>query len=91
VFTREGTQVTYARVATDYATFGWLCDVLRRPCHRGRGLGARLSEAVVARFRPMRLKRLLLSTHDAHELYSRVGFVPVPHPERLMILDPSDG
>lgn len=28
----------------------------------------------------------MLATLDAHELYARVGFVPVPDPERLMIL-----
>jgi len=90
VFTRDGTKVAYARVATDCATFGWLCDVYVDRDHRGRGLGTRLSEAVVARRRPMQLKRLLLSTLDVHEVYSRVGFVPMPHPEMLMILSPSD-
>lgn len=54
--------------------------------HRGRGLGGRLSEAVVARLEPMRLKRVLLATRDAHELYVRAGFVPLPDPEMLMIL-----
>ena len=89
VFTSEGTQVAYARVATDHATFGWLCDVYVDRDHRGRGLGTRLSEAVVATLRPMGLKRVLLSTLDAHKVYARVGFVPVPDPEKLMILDQS--
>jgi len=89
-FTQDGTQVAYARVATDHATFGWLCDVYVDRDHRGRGLGKRLSEAVVSSLRPMRLKRLLLSTLDAHEFYARVGFVPMPHPEMLMILGPSE-
>ncbi|MFC7596002.1 GNAT family N-acetyltransferase [Terrabacter sp. GCM10028922] len=89
VFTSEGTQVAYARVATDHATFGWLCDVYVDRDHRGRGLGTRLSEAVVATLRPMGLKRVLLSTLDAHKVYARVGFVPMPDPEKLMILDQS--
>jgi predicted GNAT family acetyltransferase len=89
VFTSEGTQVAYARVATDHATFGWLCDVYVDRDHRGRGLGTRLSEAVVATLRPMGLKRVLLSTLDAHKVYARVGFVAVPDPEKLMILDQS--
>jgi GNAT superfamily N-acetyltransferase len=58
--------------------------------HRGRGLGVRLSEAVVATLRPMRLKRVLLATADAHEVYARIGFVPMPNPETLMILGGSD-
>lgn len=36
---------------------------------------------------PYRLKRVLLSTRDAHEVYAKAGFVPVPHPESLMILN----
>ncbi|MGO4600324.1 GNAT family N-acetyltransferase [Terrabacter sp. 2YAF2] len=88
-FTSDGTQVAYARVVTDHATFAWLCDVYLDRDHRGQGLGTRLSEAVVAKLRPMGLKGVLLSTLDAHDLYARVGFVPMPNPEKLMILDQS--
>lgn len=88
-FTPDGTQVAYARVATDHATFAWLCDVYVDRDHRGQGLGTRLSGAVVAKLRPMGLKRVLLSTLDAHDVYARVGFVPMPNPEKLMILDQS--
>lgn len=90
VFKSDGTQVAYARVATDHATFAWLCDVYVDRDHRGRGLGMLLSEAVVARLRPLQLKRVLLATLDAHELYARVGFVPMPDPEMFMILGDSD-
>lgn len=89
VFTPDGSQVAYARVATDHATFAWVCDVYVAPDHRGRGLGNRLSETIVATLRPMGLKRVLLSTLDAHEVYARVGFVPMPDPEKFMILDQS--
>jgi len=88
-FAGNGSQVAYARVATDYATFAWLCDVYVDRDHRGCGLGTRLSEAMVATLRPMNLKRVLLSTLDAHDVYARVGFVPMPNPEKLMILDHS--
>jgi N-acetylglutamate synthase-like GNAT family acetyltransferase len=86
VFTHDGSQVAYARVATDHATFGWLCDVYVDRAHRGRGLGNRLLEAVMETLRPMRLQRVLLATADAHEVYARIGFAPVPNPERLMIV-----
>ncbi len=85
-FTTDGVQVAYARVATDHATFAWLCDVYVDRDHRGRGLGSRLSEAVVTKLRTMRLKRVLLSTLDAHEVYGRVGFVPIPCPGQFMLL-----
>lgn len=87
VFAADGAQVAYARVVTDHATFAWVCDVYVAHAHRGRGLGTRLSGAIVTKFRPMGLKRVLLSTLDAHEVYARVGFVPMPNPEKLMILD----
>jgi GNAT superfamily N-acetyltransferase len=86
VFTSEGTQVAYARVVTDHATFAWLCDVYVDRNHRGRGLGTTMAETVVAELRPLRLKRVMLSTLDAHEVYARAGFEPMPNPERLMIL-----
>jgi N-acetylglutamate synthase-like GNAT family acetyltransferase len=91
IFTSDGSQVAYARVVTDHATFAWLCDVYVDPDHRGRGLGNRLVETVVAGLRPMRLKRVLLATNDAHDVYARVGFAPMPHPERFMSLGPDDG
>ncbi|MGW9303204.1 GNAT family N-acetyltransferase [Streptomyces cyaneofuscatus] len=82
----DGDQVAYARVVTDRATFAWLCDVYVAPAHRGRGLGARLATAVRDHLAPYALKRTMLATVDAHELYAKVGFVPVPDPELLMIL-----
>jgi hypothetical protein len=38
-FAGDGSQVAYARVATDYATFAWLCDVYVDRDHRGYGSG----------------------------------------------------
>ncbi|MFI1225678.1 MULTISPECIES: GNAT family N-acetyltransferase [unclassified Streptomyces] len=88
VYDAEGTQVAYARVVTDRATFAWLCDVYVDPAHRGRGLGVRLATAVRDHLAPYRLKRTLLATLDAHELYAKVGFVPVADPTMLMVLSP---
>ena len=84
----EGAQVAYARVVTDHATFAWLCDVYVDRAHRGRGVGSLLTRAVVDGLRPLELKRVILSTLDAHEVYARVGFVPWPTPDRLMLLQP---
>ncbi|MFF2076730.1 GNAT family N-acetyltransferase [Kitasatospora sp. NPDC058162] len=86
VYAPDAGQVAFARVVTDYATFGWLCDVYVDEAHRGRGLGGWLAEAVVEELRPYALKRLLLSTVDAHGLYAKAGFVPFPDPQKLMIL-----
>jgi len=85
-FTTAGEQVAYARVVTDHTTFAWLCDVYIDRAHRGRGLGTRLALAVVSALRPLNLKRVMLSTADAHEVYRRAGFEAMPNPEKLMLL-----
>ena len=84
VFT-GGEQVAYARVLTDRANFAWLCDVYVDRDHRGRGVGHRLLEAVVGQLEPMGLSRVLLATRDAHELYARFGFEPLPEPDMFMV------
>ena len=86
VFAPDGSQVGYARLVTDSATFGWLCDVYVDRAHRGRRLGVLLASAVVDHARRSGLGRLMLSTREAHGVYERAGFVPAPHPERLMAL-----
>lgn len=67
-------QIGFARVITDRATFGYLCDVYVLEAHRGRGLGKRLVEAVRAHPDLRALRRLLLKTRDAHGLYAQFGF-----------------
>ena len=87
VFDSQGTLCAYARIVTDMATFAWLCDVYVDPDYRGQGIGLLLSRAVVDAVAPMNLKRVMLSTLDAHGLYEKVGFVPFPDPEKLMLLN----
>lgn len=81
----DGRQAGFARVVTDYATFGWVCDVFILEPYRGLGLSKRLMEAIVAYPALQGVKRLLLATRDAHELYQRyAGFQPLAAPERWM-------
>ena len=42
-----GGQVGFARVITDYATFGYVADVFVAPSHRGAGVGRELMAAIV--------------------------------------------
>lgn len=88
VYDPTGAQVAYARVVTDLATFAWLCDVYVAPTCRGRGLGTWLAASVRDHLAPYKLKRVLLATLDAHEVYEKVGFIPVPDPHKLMVLKP---
>ena len=79
-------QVGFARVVTDYATFGWLCDVFVDDAYRGRGLGKQLVEAVVNHEELAGIRRLMLATRDAHDLYRRYGgFEALTSPERWMV------
>lgn len=77
---RAGSQVGYARVVTDRATFAWLCDLYIDEHHRGRGLGHWLVEAVLAHPDLQGLRRVMLATADAHGLYRDLGFAPLADP-----------
>jgi len=86
-----GAQVAFARVVTDAATFGWLCDVIVDPTLRGRGVGKILLTGVVADIEPLGLKRTLLSTGDAHGLYAQHGWTPLGTPGSWMERLVADG
>jgi GNAT superfamily N-acetyltransferase len=77
-------QVGFARVVTDRATFGYLCDVYVLEAHRGRGLGRWLVSRVLAHPELQGLRRLLLATRDAHGLYTKLGFQPLEDAPRFM-------
>lgn len=77
-------QVGFARVVTDYATFAWLCDVFVAEEARSLGLGKLLVETIMAHPELQGLRRWMLATADAHELYRRFGFADLSAPERWM-------
>ena len=77
-------QVGFARVVTDRATYGYLCDVFVDGGERGAGLGKWLVECVLAHPDLQGLRRIALMTRDAHELYKRYGFKPMPDPTRFL-------
>jgi GNAT superfamily N-acetyltransferase len=79
---RTGTQVGFARLVTDYATFGWLADVFVVPGFQRRGLGHFLIGAVVEAAADV--GRLQLGTRDAHGVYAAFGFAAFTAPERMM-------
>lgn len=70
--------VGFARLVTDRATFGWLADVVVVGGYRGCGIGKALVDAAVARAATYGLRRLMLATCDAHELYRAFGFIDSP-------------
>lgn len=83
---QRGSQVGYARVVTDRATFAWLCDVYLDRAVRGRGLGTWFVATVCDQIRSWGLRRVVLATADAHGLYAKLGFTAMTEPDRWMEL-----
>jgi GNAT superfamily N-acetyltransferase len=81
---RGDEQVGFARVVTDRATFGYLCDVFVAPEHRGAGRGKWLVSCVLEHPDLQGLRRLCLMTRDAHTLYEPFGFRPMPDAKRYL-------
>ncbi len=78
-------QIGFARVVTDYATFAWLCDVFILQEYRSQGLGKWLVECIVTHPQLAVLRRIVLATRDAHELYRKYGnFTNLRTPDRWM-------
>lgn len=77
-------QIGYARLITDRASFAYLADVFVLPDYQGFGLGKWMLSVMFAQPDVLQLKRILLVTQDAQELYRRFGFSPIRKPERFM-------
>ena len=84
IYDGSGAQVAFARVISDFATVAYVGDVFVIDSHRGRGLGKWLMETITQHPALQGLRRWILTTRDAHELYLQVGFTPVKFPERYM-------
>lgn len=84
VFESSGSQVGFARLITDKATFAYLADVFILESHRGIGLSKWLVKTIVEHPDLQDLRRMVLATRDAHGLYSQYGFKPIENPEILM-------
>ena len=85
-----GRQIGFGRAVTDRATFAYLADVFIDPDYRGRGLGKWLVTCILAHPELQGLRRWLLGTRDAHALYRKLGFVPLPKPEIFMEIRPAE-
>jgi len=84
VYHASAGQVGFARVITDRASFAYLCDVYVLEGHRGRGLSKWMMGAVMAHADLQGLRRFVLVTKDAHDLYRPFGFTAPVQPDRYM-------
>lgn len=84
VFNSEGSQVGFARMITDLATYAYLADVYVLDAHRGKGLSKWLMQEVMSHPDLQGLRRMTLATLDAHGLYEKFGFSDLAKPETFM-------
>ena len=70
----QNEQVGFARLITDKATFAYVADVFILREHRGKGLCKWLMRTMQAHPELQNLRRWLLTTKDAHELYEQLGW-----------------
>jgi GNAT superfamily N-acetyltransferase len=81
---KEGRQIGFARVITDYATLAWIADVFIIDEFRGQGLSKWLMDVIIAHPELQGFRRWILATKDAHGLYEKYGFTELRRPERWM-------
>lgn len=80
----DDNQVGYARLITDYATFGYLADVFVLPGHRGQGLATAMMNYIMKQTFVEQLRSVMLSTQDAQDMYTRYGFRSLDNPQAVM-------
>lgn len=81
---KDTQQIGFARVVTDYCTFAWVADVFVVNEYRGRGLSKWLMKVVLDHPGLEAMRRWVLATRDAHDLYRQFGFMQMEQPERWM-------
>lgn len=79
-----GVLAGFARVVTDKASFGYICDLFILPQHRGQGLSKFLTESILTHPELHAMRRWMLATDDAHGLYRQFGFTPLAKPDIYM-------
>ncbi len=83
-------QIGFARIITDYATFGYLADVFVLGDHRKQGIGKDLMEFIMEVTDQLHLRRFMLATLDAHELYKKYGFKRIKNARKFMEISKPD-
>ncbi|OQW46525.1 MAG: GCN5 family acetyltransferase [Proteobacteria bacterium SG_bin6] len=81
---RRGAQIGFARLISDRATFAWLADVWVDEGARGQGLGRRLAGWFLDQTEYADLRRIGLTTRDAHGVYAALGFRPLMRADYYM-------
>lgn len=73
----NSSMIGFARLITDYATFGYLCDVYILEPYRKRNLATWLIQCCHEHPELSKLRRIMLVTSTAPWLYEKTGYHPV--------------
>lgn len=84
VLDTEDKLIGFARMITDKATFAYLADVFILESYRGLGLGKMLMMSIMQHPSLQGLRRMVLATSDAHDLYRKFDFKPLSNPSIFM-------
>lgn len=80
VYAKDGQQVGFGRVISDYTTFAYVCDVIIEPNHRRKGLASALMKEILKHPDLQGLKTWsLVTTSEAKKIYIDHGFLPTSH------------
>lgn len=79
-------QVGYLRVVSDRTRFAYFMDVFVDERHRRNGLAQAMMRFVIEHPDFKDVYQWLLATKDAHGVYEKLGFRPLPNPESWMII-----
>jgi SulP family sulfate permease len=73
-------------VITDSSTFAYLADIFILDNHRGKGLSKWLLKTMIAHDKLQNLRRIMLRTEDAHDLYKKFGFKTLDDADKFLVL-----
>lgn len=80
----NGNQIGFARIISDFSTIAYLGDVFILEEHRGKGLSKWLMEIIMGHPDLQGLRRWILLTRDAHDLYKSFGWTNISDPHVWM-------
>lgn len=84
VYDKDGSQVGYARLASDKTRFAYIMDVFVEPSHRREGIAQAIIKFAMEHPDHKPVYQWLLATHDAQKTYEKAGFKVIQNPERVM-------
>ncbi len=82
---KDGQQLGFARVVTDYAFHAYICDLFTFEDSRGLGIGKQLMNSILGHDELKAVSRYSLATTDAHDFYKPFGFETISDNKQYMV------